>query len=146
MDKKPCSVCGEEKPLDGFQVRRASKDGRTAACRECLRDRDRKRFKKEKKKRREWSRRYYAGKGKDVVTACKQRWKERNAIKRGAHVLVCNAVRDGKIEKPSNCESCGKKDQLHGHHDDYAKPLEVRWLCPVCHREWHAIHGEGLNG
>ena len=34
------------------------------------------------------------------------------------------------------CEICGgcKTD---AHHDDYNKPLEVRWLCRNCHKEWH---------
>jgi len=147
MDKKRCSVCGSEKPLDQYQVRRASKDGRTAACRECLRQRDRERFQKEKKKRREWSRRYYAGKGKEVVKACRKRWQEKNIIKRAAHIMVNNAVRDGKLKKPDNCALCWKTDvPLHGHHDDYTKPLDVRWLCKDCHAEWHEEHGEGLNG
>lgn len=34
---KTCSRCGVEKPLTEFVVRRASKDGYTPACAECLR-------------------------------------------------------------------------------------------------------------
>ncbi len=34
------------------------------------------------------------------------------------------------------CEACGREDAQR-HHDDYAKPLEVRWLCPPCHAKEH---------
>jgi hypothetical protein len=35
------------------------------------------------------------------------------------------------------CEVCGA-EEVHAHHDDYSKPLDVRWLCPSHHREHHA--------
>ena len=35
------------------------------------------------------------------------------------------------------CEVCSA-GKAHAHHDDYSKPLEVRWLCPKHHREHHA--------
>lgn len=41
------------------------------------------------------------------------------------------------------CERCGRRRRVQAHHDDYDKPLEVRWLCPPHHREWHAAHGPG---
>jgi transposase-like protein len=34
------------------------------------------------------------------------------------------------------CESCARPD-THAHHDDYDQPLQVRWLCPACHRQHH---------
>jgi hypothetical protein len=79
--------------------------------------------------------------GKAVEAEIKRNWQKRNAEKRAAHVILGNAVRDGRIEKPSNCQRCRMSTvsrRLHAHHDDYAKPLDVEWLCAKCHREEHA--------
>lgn len=36
--------------------------------------------------------------------------------------------------------------KANAHHDDYAKPLEVRWLCALHHQRHHADTGqEGAN-
>jgi ribosomal protein S27AE len=54
-----------------------------------------------------------------------------------AKVIFGNAVRDGKVKKEYLCSNCGSDNQIQGHHDDYTKPLDVRWLCLKCHAEWH---------
>jgi hypothetical protein len=46
------------------------------------------------------------------------------------------AVRRGKLKREP-CERCGGLN-AEKHHDDYSKPLEVRWLCRECHMEHHA--------
>lgn len=38
---------------------------------------------------------------------------------------------------PKPCEKCGSED-VQKHHDDYSKPLEVRWFCRACHLGFHA--------
>ena len=43
--------------------------------------------------------------------------------------------RRGKLA-PAPCERCGSGD-VQKHHEDYTKPLEVRWLCRECH---HSLH------
>lgn len=43
------------------------------------------------------------------------------------------AVKRGDIEKPVICEICSMNKFIHGHHDNYSKPLDVRWLCTECH-------------
>lgn len=48
------------------------------------------------------------------------------------------AVTEGLVIKPQNCEQCGLSKKLIGHHDDYNKPLKVRWLCYPCHGQLHA--------
>ena len=39
----------------------------------------------------------------------------------------------GKLIK-ENCEICGE-EIVERHHDDYSKPLSVRWLCKNHHQE-----------
>jgi hypothetical protein len=61
-----------------------------------------------------------------------------------ASSLVFEAVQRRKLV-PQPCEVCGDTIETHAHHDDYAKPLEVRWLCRRCHKRHHAEHGPGKN-
>lgn len=66
----------------------------------------------------------------------KQRaWAESSPERRAAHVIVGNAVRDGKLERRP-CERCGEI-KAHAHHEDYSKPLDVIWLCRPCHGRRH---------
>lgn len=53
-----------------------------------------------------------------------------------ARSIANMAVRRGHLVKKP-CEKCGKAN-AEKHHDDYSKPLDVRWLCMRCHREEHA--------
>lgn len=55
------------------------------------------------------------------------------------------AVRTGEIIKPLRCEKCGVEEELHGHHADYTKPLEVTWLCARCHRQAHPERSDALD-
>lgn len=57
--------------------------------------------------------------------------------------IVSSAITNGKLVQ-ADCEECGEANRkvngvatVHAHHDDYNKPLEVRWLCRKCHAEWH---------
>jgi len=52
-----------------------------------------------------------------------------------ARDLVRDAILSGRLIR-GVCEVCGDP-KTDGHHDDYSKPLEVRWLCPTHHREFH---------
>lgn len=57
--------------------------------------------------------------------------------KRAKHIIRCAvgaAVRHGKLRRLP-CEVCGA--QAHAHHDDYSRPLDVRWLCPMHHKQHH---------
>lgn len=44
-------------------------------------------------------------------------------------------LRRGKIQRQP-CKACGH-EKAEMHHHDYAKPLEVEWLCRPCHLQEH---------
>ena len=58
-------------------------------------------------------------------------WRQKNPEKYKAQNAVNNAIRDRKLTK-GTCEECGS-EEVEAHHDDYSKPLEVRWLCVKHH-------------
>lgn len=60
---------------------------------------------------------------------------ENNKEVANAHTKTHNAIARGVIAKQA-CEICGA-EEAEAHHNDYNKPLEVRWLCKRHHAEWH---------
>jgi hypothetical protein len=70
-------------------------------------------------------------------TKARQREKAKQAdrAKVYARNQVNNAIKGGRLVR-GPCEVCGKEN-TDAHHDDYDKPLEVRWLCPSHH---HLLH------
>jgi len=115
---KRCSKCGEEKRLDAFPPQSMGRPGVRSRCRTC-------------------HHRHHAktAAGKERVRRYRQRYRERNAERVKARQAVRYAIRDGHLTREP-CEVCGDP-KTHGHHDDYARPLDVRWLCQEHH---FAIH------
>lgn len=132
---KTCYVCSKEKPLVKFYKNKGMADGHLNRCISCE-----KTYKKQylidnlsyvreqKKKNRK--------KNHNSTMESKREWRKNNPIKHTAHMAVSNAIFRGRlVEKP--CGVCGEIENVHGHHDDYLKTLEVVWLCPMHHKEWH---------
>jgi hypothetical protein len=140
---KICTRCFVEKDISCFQKRTASKDGLSFACRECLSLYDKSRA---NLPHRIEARAIYSKTGKGIESGNKAKiaYTKRNPIKRAAHIIVGNAIRDKKMFKEP-CEICGTEEKVYAHHDDYAKPLNVRWLCPTHHGQWHKENGEAKN-
>lgn len=44
------------------------------------------------------------------------------------------------FHKKGSCEVCGCNNNIERHHDDYNKPMAVRFLCKKHHAEWHKSH------
>lgn len=59
-----------------FQVRKASKDGYTASCKACLKERDR--IRDQNPDRKAAKEKYVKGKGKDKASEAKKRYIEKN--------------------------------------------------------------------
>ena len=47
---------------------------------------------------------------------------------------INNLLKAGKRQRAEQCMVCGKFCKTVAHHFDYAKPVEVCWLCPACHQ------------
>lgn len=65
----------------------------------------------------------------------KNNFRERYPAKAMAQDMVKNALKKGELKRQP-CEICNEP-KTHAHHDDYSKPLSVRWLCRTHHLEWH---------
>ena len=64
--------------------------------------------------------------------------KARDKQKMHARAAIRNRIYTGTLVRQS-CEKCGLPN-AHAHHDDYSRPLEIRWLCPLHHKEYHNEH------
>jgi len=66
---------------------------------------------------------------------------QRHPEKIKARNALTHALERGEIVRPLECGDCGNapspgrdgRTQIQAHHDDYSRPLEVRWLCRLCH-------------
>lgn len=140
---KFCNTCETDKPKEGFGKRSASKDGLSPRCKTCQKVYDKFRA---KDPHREEQRRIYAqtDEGKLKTNKAKAEYRKRNPVKAKAHAVVARSIRSGNLS-PLPCEVCFDTHDLHAHHDDYLKPLNVRWLCSKHHSQWHRDNGEALN-
>lgn len=134
MATKLCGQCHMTFDSSHFHKRAASKDGLAACCKKCQRNYDRARLHKPDRVflRYDYKR---TKSGKERIYSGWKAWIARHPAKRSAHIIVGNALRDGKLRK-APCEVCGHLT-VEAHHDDYSKPLEVRWLCKIHHDEHH---------
>jgi RNase P subunit RPR2 len=139
---KQCRLCGEIKATTAFHRDRSKKDGRRNSCGVCesIRHQRSNAAHAEAKRLRD---RAYRRTHPEIKHAQKVR---ELASPQGLARQACqDAVRLKKIVKPTVCEDCQHlfpKARLEGHHEDYAKPLAVRWLCHACHAKLHRKYTE----
>lgn len=141
MTQKQCFKCASVKPLSDFYSHPMMADGHVNKCKEC----NKKDVRENRKKKVEYYREYDKERGNRQGISYLKEYRKRFPKKWAAHKIVRFAIKCGYTTK-SPCEKCGCSEKTHAHHDDYHKPLEIRWLCPACHRAWHDENGEAANG
>ena len=140
---KLCNSCGNTKSISEFGKRTASKDGLSPKCKLCASHYDKKRANLPHRVKARNS--YQMTKSyTDSHNKAAEKYRRKYPLKYKAHNMANNAIRDGKLFREP-CEVCESTDNIHAHHDDYLKPLNIRWLCASCHSKWHSINGEAKN-
>lgn len=133
---KRCFKCGVEKPVTDFYVHPAMGDGRLRKCKECTKKDVAENYRKNRDHYAEYEReRFKRPERKEAIQEYQRRRRERHPEKDRARYITTNAVRDGRLIRQP-CQVCGDA-KSEAHHDDYSKPLEVRWLCRMHHLEHH---------
>ena len=89
-----------------------------------------------REERREASKKYRE-EHKEQLAAWQRGYRKRRGEATQAHREATKAMADGRLI-PCGCEECNATDKIDAHHDDYSKPLDVRWLCRSCHQKLHA--------
>ena len=149
---KTCFKCGAGKPLTEFYKHNGMADGHLNKCKECAksdvrkrrndnieeyRAKDRKRHRDNPERREYNNARSKSWRKNNPLRHAEltNAWRKRNPEKRSAHRKVERAIKSGRLVR-GLCEICGSHN-VHAHHDDYSKPLDVRWLCPKHHIAEH---------
>lgn len=137
---KTCKKCSETKALSEFY----KTGGKTCKACTCARVRERRLT---DPKVRAYDRQraklpHRVERAKKITTE----WRKKNPDAYKAHSEVNYALKTGAIVK-GPCAICASDENIHAHHNDYSKPLDVIWLCARCHHRTHAIFPqiEGAN-
>lgn len=127
---KKCGRCGENKKLSEFNKSKYTKTGYRSQCKDCMC--------KERVERKDYSKKWRSTPERKAWYA---QYRRDRYQKDKRKVRARNLARSLKREP---CEKCGN-EKVQAHHDDYSKPLEVRWLCSKHHKQWHKDNGEAKN-
>jgi len=139
MESKTCNKCDLIKPITDYYVCKTMTSGRLNSCKLCISSNVR----KNRGKNIEYYREYDRARGNRQSSGYLKEHRNKNPNQYKAHKMVGYAIRSGKLFKEP-CEVC-KVGETHAHHDDYLKPLNVRWLCAVHHKLWHTENGSAKN-
>ena len=134
---KICTICQEKKRNIDFSPNKSTSDKLQSNCKKCHniisikwgKTKRGRMLKKETAKR--WRKR-----NPKKVKKFYDKYKDKYRKRISANSKIYYAVKSGKLAR-LNCEVC-KNPQVKAHHDDYNKPLQIRWLRAIHHKKWHA--------
>jgi hypothetical protein len=133
VNLRRCSKCNEPKPAGEFYAR-------TRECKGCYCARVRANRAARREQYSEYERRrLHTPEREQQRREAQRRRRSAHPEKNRARAMVGREVKAGRLIRQP-CEVCGTNERVQAHHDDYSKPLEVRWMCFKCHRE--RAHGQ----
>lgn len=98
----------------------------------------------EREYRREYQRKYRQTEKYRAYNRQLQRaWKKLNPHIAKAHLAVFWAIKEGTLIRPSKCSQCDEGGKIEAHHADHLKPLDVTWLCTICHAATRTKSNDG---
>lgn len=139
---KHCRICNKKKAAIHFYY---------LICKACHKIRKALHYQKNKKRILGKSKLYYM-ENRDHKIKLARKWVKNNPIKRKLNLekyksankhkikmrsILNKALLKGTVVK-SSCVICGNK-KVEAHHDDYTKPLDIKWLCRSHHGAWHRV-------
>lgn len=143
--EKICFTCKQKKPYGDFNKDPYKKDGFEYQCKFCREQRRQKWLKTQNGREflirdRIRAKNYYQDNKKRINNRMVKYNKKKISTLEGR--LKYNAYQNVYYHKhkgnliPQPCLICGN-NKVEAHHEDYNKPLEVKWLCSQHHREVH---------
>ncbi len=173
-NKKYCYNCCEVLPVYDFHKNKTTHDGLQSFCKQCksnlaksyhIENRERqnfvtkkwaennksrlrylgKKYREENKERIKDKNKKYYDNNKEIISQKQKRYFNNNPMKYKARYSISNAIKLGKLNKPSKCVHplCEEKSlQYHWHHwrsyekEDWFNVIE---LCFKCHMKMHSI-------
>lgn len=140
MDKQ-CKKCLKTRLIDDFYKHSMMADGHISKCKECTKADVTENRNRNLDYYQNYDRKRYDSGGKrgesskEAISRARERWVSSHQLERKVHYTVGNAIRDGRLIRPSSCSECGTKGRVDAHHEDYSKPFDVTWLCRKCHAQ-----------
>jgi len=153
-----CKVCANKNSKEHYKINRESKikyqKGYSLANQESIRKFQKEYREKNKEKIKRYKKQYNQSEegkevnrkqhevycktetGKEICRKSSEKWNNLNPEKIKTIRKANHAIEGGKLIRQP-CEICGATEHIHKHHDNYSKPLDVRWLCPKHHKEHH---------